>query len=167
MKQILLTMILVLLWPSVVWAHPSLEGTGWHVCETDCAKWGLVDGERHDHMSDGSYTNSQGDLFNAEGVKIDSVTPSYPTTEPEVFINPITAPEPVLIAPDSTPTEDVPAPTNADSNAQPEVMESTTAPTDADGTEPTPRTTTQTVLILIGWLAVIGIAYWIVKLMRR
>jgi hypothetical protein len=53
MKRILLILtILSLIFPSLVLAHPGrTDSSGCHTCRTNCAKWGLSDGEYHCHRA--------------------------------------------------------------------------------------------------------------------
>ncbi|QMV40342.1 MBL fold metallo-hydrolase [Cohnella cholangitidis] len=51
----LLTIATLLLSTNVSMAHPGrTDSNGGHTCRTDCAKWGLKDGEYHYHNSDGT-----------------------------------------------------------------------------------------------------------------
>jgi hypothetical protein len=63
MKQNLFIIILLLIFlfaPSVVHAHPGrTDANGGHTCRTNCASWGLSDGEYHTHGG-GSSTGSTG-----------------------------------------------------------------------------------------------------------
>lgn len=116
-------------------------------------------------MSDGSYTNSQGDLYNAEGVKIDSVTPSYPTADEDVSINPVAEPEPFVISPNTQP-QDLPAPDATETNQpEPEIMESDTAPVDASD-DGVPWSTADTVMLVAGILLLTGIVWWLASRRR-
>ncbi|MFA6525616.1 MAG: YHYH domain-containing protein [Patescibacteria group bacterium] len=52
MKKKLLVFLLVLFLASsnVAFAHPGrTDSKGGHVCKTNCAKWGLKDGQYHKH----------------------------------------------------------------------------------------------------------------------
>jgi len=55
MKKILLTLIiLILIIPSVSFAHPGrTDSSGGHTCRTNCPSWGLSSGEYHYHRSKG------------------------------------------------------------------------------------------------------------------
>jgi hypothetical protein len=47
-----------LLFPHITFAHPGrTDGNGGHTCRTNCASWGLADGEYHSH---GGSSNSSG-----------------------------------------------------------------------------------------------------------
>lgn len=53
--------------PNIVLAHPGrTDKNGCHKCYTNCAKWGLKDGEYHCHNGN-TYTNSKGQTFNSNG----------------------------------------------------------------------------------------------------
>lgn len=68
-----------LLFVNNVSAHPGrTDSSNCHKCNTNCAKWGLEPGEYHCHNSEKGYTNSKGQLFNAEGLMINEGTSSNP-----------------------------------------------------------------------------------------
>lgn len=49
---VLFNIILLLLFPLTVSAHPGrTDAYGCHTCRTNCAKWGLDTGERHCHRA--------------------------------------------------------------------------------------------------------------------
>lgn len=60
MRRILLSLFMlsiIMLSTSVSMAHPGrTDANGGHTCRTNCAEWGLKDGEYHFHNSDGSIT---------------------------------------------------------------------------------------------------------------
>jgi hypothetical protein len=62
---------------SKVSAHPGrTDAHGGHTCRTNCASWGLSDGEYHYHEGGGS-TSSGGSIDTANGVG--AIQPVYPT----------------------------------------------------------------------------------------
>lgn len=109
---ILLCMFIV---PVDVYAHPGgLNSNGCHYCRTNCAKWGLNQDEYHCH-SGNTYTNSKGQTFNKDGVKISDPV----TNNPEPELEPTPEPEPSV-------SNDVPnnnsnnnASSNTNSNTKP------------------------------------------------
>lgn len=57
-SMIVLFMLTILL-PSITNAHPGrTDSNGGHTCRTNCAKWGLKDGEYHYHNGNGSSSDS-------------------------------------------------------------------------------------------------------------
>lgn len=92
MNRYLLKILLItfLFMPTIVFAHPGgLDSNGCHYCRTNCANWGLEQNEYHCH-SGNTYTNSKGQTFNKEGVKISDPAPVEPIPEPA----PTPTPEP-------------------------------------------------------------------------
>ena len=117
MKRCFLIFIILLcmfIFPIDVEAHPGrTDSKGCHKCNaanTNCASWGLADYEYHCHSGD-TYTNSKGQTFNKEGVKISDPTPVEPTPKPEP--DPITTPEP---DPTPAPESQQPASNNEPTN---------------------------------------------------
>lgn len=57
MKKILIMLICSLLFiPNLVLAHPGrTDASGCHTCRTNCAKWGLSNGEYHCHGGSKKY----------------------------------------------------------------------------------------------------------------
>ncbi len=54
MKKILLTLLVLVVFPGVAFAHPgNTDKYGCHTCRTKCPKWGLRRGEYHCHNSKG------------------------------------------------------------------------------------------------------------------
>lgn len=96
MKRIflLVAIVCILCLPLNTLAHPGrLDGKGCHTCKTNCASWGLVDYEYHCHSGD-TYTNSKGQTFNKDGVKISDPVINNPESEPTPTPQPEPAPEP-------------------------------------------------------------------------
>lgn len=58
-KQTKIILILITLIPTIVFAHPGkTDANGCHYCRTNCAKWGLYNGQYHCH--NGSSSGSSG-----------------------------------------------------------------------------------------------------------
>ena len=75
--------IICIFMPIDVLAHPGgLNGNGCHYCRTNCAKWGLEQNEYHCH-SGNTYSNSKGQTFNKDGVKIGDPVINNPEPDPE------------------------------------------------------------------------------------
>lgn len=54
----------------VVYAHPGrTDKSGCHKCHTNCASWGLADGEKHCHNGN-TYSNSKGQVYRSDGTLI-------------------------------------------------------------------------------------------------
>lgn len=67
-----ITILCVILCPYNTFAHPGrTDSNGCHYCRTNCARWGLNQDEYHCH-SGNTYTNSLGQVFNADGSMINS-----------------------------------------------------------------------------------------------
>jgi len=50
MKKYLIIILVFSFMPVAAFAHPGrTDSSGCHVCRTNCAKWGLRQGERHCH----------------------------------------------------------------------------------------------------------------------
>ena len=67
--------IAMLVMPTNVFAHPGrTDSSGCHKCNgdnTNCAQWGLTDGEYHCHnKTNNTYTNSKGEVYDKSGTKI-------------------------------------------------------------------------------------------------
>lgn len=67
--------IIMVITPVTVLAHPGrTDLNSCHKCNgdnTDCAQWGLTDGEYHCHnKNDNTYTNSKGEVYDKSGTKI-------------------------------------------------------------------------------------------------
>ena len=67
--------IAMLAMPTNVFAHPGrTDSSGCHKCNSDntnCAQWGLTDGEYHCHnKTNNTYTNSKGEVYDKSGTKI-------------------------------------------------------------------------------------------------
>lgn len=106
-------LILTLLAPGVVWAHPGrTDSSGGHTCRTNCAKWSLGQEEYHKHNAGGGYTNSKGQTFDKEGNPVggssaDNAAPS-PTPPPA-------APQQAQqVAPAPVKTQQAPTPTHVE-----------------------------------------------------
>ena len=81
--KFILIIIACLLFPLNVFAHPGgLDSKGCHYCRTNCAKWGLEQKEYHCH-SGNTYSNSKGQTFNKDGVKISDPLTNNPEPEPQ------------------------------------------------------------------------------------
>lgn len=53
-KTILILIALILIIPSISFAHPGrTDSSGCHTCRTNCSSWGLSTGEYHCHRSKG------------------------------------------------------------------------------------------------------------------
>ena len=77
-----LVILIVFFIPGVVFAHPGrTDASGCHTCRTNCAKWGLSNGEYHCHngnsssSSSSSYNNSSG-IYNTQPVVVEDVKSS-------------------------------------------------------------------------------------------
>lgn len=58
MKRLFLVVILIMVMPINIFAHPGrTDSSGCHYCRTNCSKWGLSNGEYHCHNGNAS-TNS-------------------------------------------------------------------------------------------------------------
>mgnify|MGYP004514426059 FL=1 len=67
-----ITILCVILCPYNTFAHPGrTDSNGCHYCRTNCASWGLNQDEYHCH-SGNTYTNSLGQVFNADGSMVNS-----------------------------------------------------------------------------------------------
>ena len=117
--KFILIIIVCLLFPLNVFAHPGgLDSKGCHYCRTNCAKWGLEQNEYHCH-SGNTYSNSKGQTFNKDGVKISDPVTNNPEPEPQPEPSPTPEPEPT---PDLEPTpappvsNDVPSNNNSNQN---------------------------------------------------
>ena len=105
--KFILIIIVCLLFPLNVFAHPGgLDSKGCHYCRTNCAKWGLEQNEYHCH-SGNTYSNSKGQTFNKDGVKISDPVTNNPEPEPTPDPEPTPAP-PV--------SNDVPSNNNSNQN---------------------------------------------------
>ena len=70
----------LLITPNKVEAHPSrTDANGCHYCRTNCAKWGLSDGQYHCHNG-GGYNSSSSNSYNP--------TSSYGSTSPSNYSQP-------------------------------------------------------------------------------
>jgi len=73
----------VIITPSQVLAHPGrTNSSGCHKCNgdnTNCAKWGLANGEYHCH-SGNTYKNSKGEVYDKSGTKISGSSSSNSTS---------------------------------------------------------------------------------------
>ena len=70
----------LLITPNKVEAHPSrTDANGCHYCRTNCAKWGLSDGQYHCHNG-GGYNSSSSNSYNS--------TSSYGSTSPSNYSQP-------------------------------------------------------------------------------
>ncbi|MFC4305694.1 MBL fold metallo-hydrolase [Cohnella boryungensis] len=78
MRKLSLSIVaLLLIWSSTgaVSAHPGrTDAKGGHTCRTNCAKWGLKDGQYHYHNADGSATLTPPSGSNGK-LKADKITP--------------------------------------------------------------------------------------------
>lgn len=55
MQKLTFNLLLFLLLPTVVLAHPgNTDSSGCHTCRTNCSSWGLSAGEYHCHNSKGA-----------------------------------------------------------------------------------------------------------------
>ena len=72
----------LLITPNKVGAHPGrTDANGCHYCRTNCAKWGLSDGQYHCHNG-GGYNSSSSNSYNS--------TNSYGSTSPSNYSQPET-----------------------------------------------------------------------------
>ena len=70
----------LLITPNKVEAHPGrTDANGCHYCRTNCAKWGLSDGQYHCHNG-GGYNSSSSNSYNS--------TSSYGSTSPSNYSQP-------------------------------------------------------------------------------
>jgi hypothetical protein len=61
MLAFFLSTLLFFINPVTIHAHPGrTDSSGGHTCRTNCASWGLADGEYHDHGGGGSSGGSTG-----------------------------------------------------------------------------------------------------------
>lgn len=79
---------LMLLLPSIIDAHPGrTDSNGGHTCRTNCAKWGLEDGEYHYHNGGGSSNSgsesSSSGSSSGSGSKSNSPPVESSTSKPE------------------------------------------------------------------------------------
>lgn len=71
-KVIFIIYIVFLVIPIYVYAHPGrTDSSGCHACKTNCASWGLNQGEYHCHNGN-TYSNSRGQVFNKDGSLINN-----------------------------------------------------------------------------------------------
>ena len=93
MKKTLLIIfisVVILIMPTTVLAHPGrTDSSGCHKCNganTNCAQWGLNDGEYHCH-SGNTYSNSKGEVFDKSGIKISGGSESNNNSSNDQSIN--------------------------------------------------------------------------------
>lgn len=129
MKKIILIFIVLLcmfIFPIDVNAHPGgLDSKGCHYCRTNCAKWGLEQNEYHCH-SGNTYSNSKGQTFNKDGVKISDPVTNNPEPEPQPEPSPTPEPEPI---PEPEPTPSPPVSNDVPSNNNPNQNNNTSSNT--------------------------------------
>ncbi len=88
---IFLVMILFCVMPSLALAHPGrTDDSGCHYCRTNCTKWGLADNEYHCHNGN-TYTNSSGQVFNADGSLKSDASSNKPKTTTKATTVKVTA----------------------------------------------------------------------------
>ena len=114
-KKIIISIFAVSILTCDVYAHPGrTDGSGCHTCKTNCARWGLYDGEYHCHNGN-TYTNSIGQVFNSDGTLMsDSITNNDTTYDEPTFEEPIYK-EPVtneIVEPDTDTTPEIKEPEN-------------------------------------------------------
>lgn len=109
--------IICIFMPIDVLAHPGgLNSNGCHYCRTNCAKWGLEQNEYHCH-SGNTYSNSKGQTFNKDGVKIGDPVINNPEPEPEPQPEPTPTPQPEPTPePEPPASNDVPSNNNSNQN---------------------------------------------------
>lgn len=125
--KFILIIIVCLLFPLNVFAHPGgLDSKGCHYCRTNCAKWGLEQNEYHCH-SDNTYSNSKGQTFNKDGVKISDPVTNNPEPEPQPEPSPTPELEP-MPEPEPEPPSSNDVPSNNNSNQNNNTSTSTNKP---------------------------------------
>lgn len=66
-KKFYMLILLLTIMPTMVFAHPGrTDSSGCHTCRTNCAKWGLSDGEYHCHNGGSSSSSSSSSTSNEE-----------------------------------------------------------------------------------------------------
>ncbi len=66
-KKICILILLLTIMPTMVFAHPGrTDSSGCHTCRTNCASWGLSDGEYHCHNGGSSSSSSSSSTSNEE-----------------------------------------------------------------------------------------------------
>lgn len=89
-KIVIFTIVAMLIMPNSVLAHPGrTDSSGCHKCNgenTNCAEWGLNDGEYHCH-SGNTYSNSKGEVFDKSGTKISGGSESNNNSSNDQSIN--------------------------------------------------------------------------------
>lgn len=82
MSKVLSLVILSSLVPFVVSAHPgNTDASGCHTCRTNCAKWGLSQGEYHCHNSKGIEQPKEPVRSSATGVTVPAPEYKNPTVK--------------------------------------------------------------------------------------
>jgi hypothetical protein len=83
MKKIILSLIVSgLIIPSISFAHPGrTDSSGGHTCRTNCANWGLSNGEYHYHRSKGVPQAKEPvtSTYGAQGTGYTTPAPEYKT----------------------------------------------------------------------------------------
>lgn len=90
-----MVLVLLLMVSSTAFAHPGrTDSKGGHYCQTNCAKWGLEDGEYHKHnggSSSGSGKSSSSDSKSKSSSSTQkstaSSTPSYKSSDLQVYVD--------------------------------------------------------------------------------
>lgn len=90
-----MVLVLLLMASSTAFAHPGrTDSKGGHYCRTNCAKWGLEDGEYHKHnggSSSGSGKSSSSDSKSKSSSSTQkstaSSTPSYKSSDLQVYVD--------------------------------------------------------------------------------
>jgi len=80
-KKICILILLLTIMPTMVFAHPGrTDSSGCHTCRTNCASWGLSDGEYHCHNGGASSSSSSSSTSNEESTTRKTITKVTTTT---------------------------------------------------------------------------------------
>lgn len=80
-KKLFILFLLLTIMPTMVFAHPGrTDSSGCHTCRTNCAKWGLSDGEYHCHNGGSSSSSSSSSTSNEESTTRKTTTKATTTT---------------------------------------------------------------------------------------
>lgn len=101
-KQTKIILILITLIPTIVFAHPGkTDANGCHYCRTNCAKWGLYNGQYHCHNGESSGSKSSNNTTKRTTTKrtttTRTTTTSTTTTTTQVIKNNDTTVKEIII----------------------------------------------------------------------
>ena len=80
-RKFYMLILLLTIMPTMVFAHPGrTDSSGCHTCRTNCASWGLSDGEYHCHNGGSSSSSSSSSTSNEESTTRKPTTKATTTT---------------------------------------------------------------------------------------